>query len=334
MNRSSKSSKGGFNLSKGIEGFLTFKNAEGLASSTLNSYAYTLKRWVEHVGDQKVEAITPNALNEYLSWLRSDYKPVRFNRSETPLSQKSVRNVYIVLRSFFRWLDQEFQTGNPTEKIPAPKFTKAQINPLTKEEVERLLKACVYSREASTFLRKKFVMRRPSASRDTAILLVLLDTGIRASEFSHLQIGDIDFTSGKMIIKQGRSGGAKGGKGRFVYLGRRSRKALWSYLAMREDRNDPQAPLFVSHHDRPFNNSSLRILIRRLGDRAGVARCHPHRFRHTFAITYLRSQGDIFTLQLLLGHGSLDMVRHYAQIAQSDVADAHRRASPADNWRL
>jgi len=49
---------------------------------------------------------------------------------------------------------------------------------------------------------------------------------------------------------------------------------------------------------------------------------------------YLRSGGDIFTLQEMLGHGSLDMVRHYALVAQVDVEQAHRKASPADNWRL
>jgi integrase/recombinase XerD len=60
----------------------------------------------------------------------------------------------------------------------------------------------------------------------------------------------------------------------------------------------------------------LRQVIKGLGDKAGVKKCHPHRFRHTFAITYLRSGGDIFTLKSLLGHGSLDMVEHYARIAE------------------
>jgi integrase/recombinase XerD len=87
-------------------------------------------------------------------------------------------------------------------------------------------------------------------------------------------------------------------------------------LSNREDGENPKAPLFISAGDRQFTKDSLRILITRLGSRAGVKKTYPHKFRHTFAITYLRSGGDLFTLQSLLGHGSLDMVRHYARIAE------------------
>jgi integrase/recombinase XerD len=177
-------------------------------------------------------------------------------------------------------------------------------------------------------------MRRPSSNRDQAIVLMLLDTGLRATELCSLIINDVDLKTGKVTIRHGVAGGAKGGKGRTVYLGKVARKAVWRYLASREDGDDSDAPLFISHADRAFNKDSLRVLINRLGDRAEIKKAYPHKFRHTFAITYLRSGGDVFTLQSLLGHGSLDMVRHYAQIAEVDVEQAHRKASPADNMRL
>lgn len=65
-----------------------------------------------------------------------------------------------------------------------------------------------------------------------------------------------------------------------------------------------------------------------------MKKTYPHKFRHTSAFTYLRSGGDVFTLQSLLGHGLLNMVRHYAQIAEVDMQQVHRKDSPADDTRL
>jgi len=62
--------------------------------------------------------------------------------------------------------------------------------------------------------------------------------------------------------------------------------------------------------------NGLRHLIKRIAAKAKVENAYPHKFRHTFALTYLRSGGDVFTLQALLGHTSLDIVRHYARIAE------------------
>jgi integrase/recombinase XerD len=330
MNRSSP----GLSISKSIDGFLKFKTAEGLSQSTIASYEYMLNHWLKYIGDRSVSEIQASDLIGYLAWLRTEYKPVRFNGSKEPLSAKSIRNVWVTFRSFFGWLHVEFKYTNPAIEIAAPKFQTHPVETFTKEDVEKILKACVFSRESQTEERKKFVMRRPSANRDQAIVLMLLDTGLRATELCSLTINDVDLKTGKVTIRHGVIGGAKGGKGRTVYLGKVARKAVWRYLVGREDGDDPRAPLFISQADRPFNKDSLRVLINRLGARAEVQKAYPHKFRHTFAITYLRSGGDVFTLQSLLGHGSLDMVRHYAQIADMDVEQAHRKASPADNMRL
>jgi integrase/recombinase XerD len=321
-------------VSKSIDGFLKFKTAEGLSPRTIQSYEYVLDKWLDYMGDRNVQDVETSDITGYLAWLRTEYKPVRFNGSEKPLSGKTLRNVWITIRSFFTWLQIEFKIPNPAIDISPPKFQKYPVQTFTKEEIEKLLKACVYSRESQTDYRKKFVMRRPSANRDKAIILTLIDTGLRATELCSLNVSDVDLKTGKVTIQHGVSGGAKGGKGRTVFLGKVARKAVWHYLAIREDGDDPDAPLFISQGDRPFNKDSLRILITRLGARAEISRAYPHKFRHTFAITYLRSGGDIFTLQSLLGHGSLEMVRHYAQIAEVDVQQAHRKASPADNMRL
>ncbi len=324
----------GLNPQKALIGFLQYKTAEGLSPNTLIGYEFLLKLWVSQLGGEvEVSQVTTQDLCNHIAWLRTEYKPRRFSGSERPLSSKSVRNAWVALCAFFTWASREFKFENPMKAVPAPKFEDPPIEPMTKEQIEALLKASEYSREANTDRRKKFTKRRETAKRDRAIILFLLDTGLRASEFCSLTIGDAEQKTGRVQVKHGRAGGAKGGKGRVVFLGKSTRSALWRYLVDREDGDDPSAPLFTGRSGRQLNKTALRELLTDLGKK-GNFKCHPHRFRHTFAITYLRSGGDLFTLQALLGHSTLEMVQHYARIAEIDVAAAHRRASPADNWHL
>ena len=324
----------GLKLSKAIVGFLQYKAAEGVSPNTTINYEWHLKLWLSFTEDIEVRQLTAYKIREFIAWLRTGYQPRRIIGKDKPLAPKTVRNFYTTLSSFFTWASIEFDITNPMKKVPAPRFEKAPAEPFSKDEVEALLKACKYTRKADTKYRREFRMYRPTARRDQAIILTLLDTGLRASEFCSLRIGDLDPKTGKVLVKHGVSGGAKYMKGRIVFLGKAAGRAVWRYLAEREDDDDLSAPLFVNMLDRPMTPNSLRLLIRRLGKRAGVQKCHPHRFRHTFAITYLRSGGDLFTLQALLGHSSLEMVQYYARIAEIDIQQAHRRSSPADNWRL
>jgi integrase/recombinase XerD len=331
MNRSSL----GLETGKCIQGFLQFKSAEGLSKGTIATYQRDLEKWVEYQGEMVIGQVTQQHLRQYLSYMLSEYQPHRLSgRNDTPLSPKTVRNIWVTLSAFFHWASEEFDLPNPMKKVPPPKFERKPVEPLTREEIESLLQVCDYSQEAATTIRKKFTMRRPSSYRDKAIILTLLDSGLRASELCALKIGALDIKTGKVIVQHGVAGGAKGRKGRFVYLGKTARKSVWRYLASREDGEDADAPMFLGKFGRPMTKDTLRQVISALGEKAGIKGVHPHRFRHTFAITYLRSGGDLFTLQSMLGHSSLDMVQYYARIAEIDVEQAHHRASPADNWRL
>lgn len=328
MNRRTK----GFfiSLSQAIEGFVKYKIAAGLSPRTVEAYEGHLIRLLERAGDIPLKDFTPSHVEDFIYWLRTGYDPQRFYDNSKPLSDKTIYNYWVTLKSFFTWaVSHDFIEDDPMENVPKPKFNEKPVDPFTKEEVEGMLDACKYTRRANTTHRRSYRMQRPSYRRDEAIILMLLDSGLRASEMCNLTIGDVDMNTGEVAVEKG-----KGDKDRTVLIGKGTRKTLWRYLVERDDRDDETAPLFLSEKNTPLNRDSLRLIVKRLGKRAGVKNVHPHRFRHTFAINYLRGGGDIFTLQVLLGHSSLEMVRRYLRIAKIDLKEGHMRSSPVDRWKL
>lgn len=325
----------GLIVSKAITGFIQFKQAEGLSPRTIDSYYRDLKLWLEFQEDVEVNKVTTQDIRKYLAFLINDYVPRRITgNNDRKLSPKTVHNIWITLMSFFHWVSDEFQIPNIMKGVKGPKFEEPPVEPFTKEEVESLLKACDFCREAKTDRRRKFTMRRVTGYRDRALILMLLDTGLRATELCSLLIGDLDMATGKVTVKHGVLGGAKGKKGRIVYMGKTTRKSVWRYLATREDGENPNAPLFIGKYNRQLTRDTLRQIVNSLGEKANVKKCYPHKFRHTMAIRYLRAGGDLFTLQALLGHSSLEVVQIYARISGLDIEQMHSKASPADNWHL
>jgi site-specific recombinase XerD len=189
------------------------------------------------------------------------------------------------------------------------------------------LAACDRTRGYDRPGKRRSANTRPTALRDRAIILTLVDTGMRASELCNLRIYDADLRNHQITVQ------GKGKKERIVAISPRTAQLLWRYRSSRPDAK-PTAHLFVVRYDRPFNRTVLGRLLKRIGKRAGVLNVHPHRFRHTFAIAFLRNGGNVYVLQRMLGHSSLDMVKRYLAIAQADVQDAHRDASPVTNWCL
>lgn len=319
-------------LSHALDGFVLTRQADGYSSRTIEIYRWTLTKLIAHLGDPAVTAITTQDINSFFSWLHSDYVPIRGNGDTSPLKPQSIQNAWVSVRSFFNWATAESLIADrPDNEIKRPRFEQPTIHPFNSDDVRALLKAAVYTAPAETLRRQSFTMRRPTADRDVAMMLLLLDTGLRVGECARLQVGDVRLDNGEMLVKAHGSG--RKTKSRHVYLGKAGRRALWRYLSRRPDMT-PSDPLLATESGRSMDRFSIRLILRRLGDKAGVRPCNPHRFRHTFAIQYIRNGGDVFTLQRLLGHATLEMVRRYVALADSDSASAHRAASPADRWHL
>ena len=165
--------------------------------------------------------------------------------------------------------------------------------------------------------------------RDRAILLTLLDTGVRCAEAVGLDLADCTLTEQRLLVRQD-----KGGKDRIVPFTGRCADALAAYLA---DRGPAPGPLFVAARSARLNAgvrlrpNGLKQLLRRLGRAAGVPRVHAHRFRHTFATWAIAHDAREIDVQHLLGHSSPEMVRRYsATYGSAQAAQRHAAFSPGD----
>ena len=320
------------NLSKALEGFLFALQADGYSPSTIALYRLVISTLADYLNNPEVEAIKPADLTRYFAYLRTDY--LKTHHAGKPLSGSTLQNHWKGIRCFFRWALDEFNLkARPDEKLKLPPNNPKAIMPLNEEEIKALLLAAEFTREVKPGNRKPFKMRRRNRARDLAIIVTLLDSGLRAGELGRLDICDVNLDKGEVYISPFGSSQRKT-KSRTAPIGKAARRVIWRYLSTARKEAGKDEPLFISEAGRRMDTNSIRCMLVDLGSKAGIVNVHPHRLRHTFAVEYLRNGGDVFTLQAILGHSSLDMVRRYVQLAQADTQTAHRRASPADKWHL
>jgi integrase/recombinase XerD len=301
-----------------VEGYF-LDRSQSLGKATLKSYEFWFTNLEEFVGDVDFHSITTKNIIDFLQHLQK----VR------NLSDSTRLRAWAVLSSLWTWAEKEINAPHVLRgKIDKPTPKATAIDPLSEDEIKLLIKASQYTAEWTGRAGGKATSKRPTAKRDAAIVLTLLDCGLRASELCALTVADYDKDTGRLKIRHG-----KGDKERVVYLGKTAKRFIWRYLVDREDVY-PKAPLFSTTTDRHLDRNNLRHMLSTIAKVASVEDVHPHRFRHTFAINFLRNGGNVFALQRLLGHERLDTVKIYVKLAQTDLEQAQRIASPADNWRL
>ena len=303
-------------LSAALEGYFIAAHARRLSPATLRDYDNTFRKLEAFLGrDPPLADITAPDISAFLA-------------SMNGLSAKTLLNYHTGLAALWTWATKEgIADEHIVRKVRRPKPEQREIMPYTRGDLQAMLAAC---HRSSAYVRpgkRRSNHSRPTADRDRAIILLLVDTGMRASELCDLRIRDLDIPNRRVRVM------GKGRKERMLPISARTTQALWRYLATRDTKRD-HSFLFVTRTEGPLERNNLRNTLKRIGQRAGVSGVTVHRFRHTFAIAFLRNNGHIMALQRMLGHSTLDMVSRYLAIAQADIENAHQEASPVANWLL
>jgi integrase/recombinase XerD len=274
---------------KAYQMFFVAKKIEGLSEKSLKYYALIIRRFLAILNKPLATIITDDI--RYYFALRKN------------VSLVTLTNERRVLLSFFSWLtNEEYVTKNPVLKIKNIKQPKVIKKPFSQTELEELRDACI-------------------TLRDKAILETLLSTGMRCSELSNVNIKDVDFSSGEILVT------GKGNKQRICYLNAAAKKRLKDYL---EIRNDVYEPLFISIEKRSKAGRRLlpggiQTLVKAMGKRANITQVHPHRFRRTSATMALQRGMPVEQVRIMLGHEKIDTTMRYAITADNSVKHSHEK---------
>ena len=285
------------------EQFLIDRKAQGLAPGTLLFYQDKLNKllhYFESVAVYNLGQIDASVIRQFLLYLQSE--------KHTP---GGIHAYYRVLKTFLFWWEAEVEPEgwkNPIRKVKAPRLKIEPLNPVEIDTVRAMLKAC---NEGFTGV------------RDIAIFMFLLDSGLRANEFISLNLDDIDVALISIFVRDG-----KGGKPRTVFIGKKTRRAVRSYL---KTRSDTCEALWVTRTGTRLTYSGLRQIVRRRAEKANVPSPQIHSFRRAFALICLRNGVDVYSLQRLMGHADLQILRRYLNQTTNDIQLAHQLGSPVDN---
>ena len=236
---------------------------------------------------------------------------------EEPLSTATIHGHVRTLRAFFGWLVDEGLTGeNIANDLKPPKLVKKAVSTLSDAEIIAILRTLNLNNHCE--------------ARNLTIFMLLLDTGLRIGELVSLKMDDVNMNEGLLKVM------GKGKKERIVPIGSNAQRALQRYLFRHRPKpaHSGIENVFLSVHGTPLTENGIKLTFARLAKQSGVHRLHAHLCRHTFATRFLINGGDVFSLQQILGHSTLEMVRHYVNLASSHIAIQHQKFSPLDRLNL
>ena len=306
--------KGNIDLSRLIKHFESFNRSEGKSPRTLEWYTYVLeffRHWLEESGwSTALKDVGEDEVREFILYLQERRVNGRL------LSSHTVANRVRGLKGFFSWLGRQGYTEiDSLERLKAPKTDQKLVEILTPKEVDQLFSAINAN---SAF-----------GARNSAMVALFLDSGLRLSELSGLEEENVHLDDRYIKVM------GKGSKERMLPLGARCHRAMlhYYYHFRPEPLHRGVQTFFLALDGYPLTSAAISSVVVRLSKSAEVPRLHPHLFRHTYATHFLINGGDLLLLKQNLGHSSLTMVEHYRHVASQIAAVTSRSFSPLDHMR-
>lgn len=286
--------------------FLRDCKLRNLSEHTIQYYRNEISKFVKHLESVGIST-SPSSITADIIKDHVILRMMEEGRKETTINA-NLR----AIRALFNFLESEcLIVKNPVKKLKLVKQKKTVIQTFSREEIRLLFD----KPNKSTF----------TGLRDYTIMMFLLETGVRVKELCGIRIKDVNFQDGIVTIRE-----AKGFKERNVPIQRIMKKQLALYLQIRGQLEHDF--LFANIDNNPIQIRAVQQFIANYGRIAGIknVRCSPHTFRHTFAKMSVQNGADVFTLQTVLGHTSMDMVRNYVNMFSNELRDNHRKFSPIE----
>ncbi len=286
------------NLIDAFSDFMLSRHSMMLSPRTIEYYNLMLGSFIKWAQTQSINdpsEINPRYIRQFL-----------YEQTSRDLSDYTIHGYARAIRAFVHFLAAEDYIEKAV-RFEMPKIKKRRLPTLEAKTVLDLLTQCDI--------------------RGKAIIMFMIDTGVRLTEMTRIRQMDLDITTGRIKIING-----KGGKDRIVAIASTTRRAILAYQRQRSYNKDPLAALFQTVSGTEFKRDGLSEFFKRLSRRSGIS-VSAHALRRTFAILSLRAGMSALTVQDLMGHSDLTMTKHYAQMIDDDLLTDHRAHSPIDNLK-
>lgn len=292
-----------------IENFKTYLGVEkNFSEHTLDAYTSDIVSYILWLNGTSCVDVDFNKLREYLHFIQ------RFDYKKTTIARKTAS-----IRTFYKYLFRErYVDTNPATSLSAPKRPKSLPKFLTTEEIEQIL--------------NNVKIDTPAGFRNRVILELLWATGMRVSELSNLNFGDLNIEENEIKVF------GKGAKERIVLISDRAKNYLIQYINTARKLIAPEyntgeinedTPLFINSTGFRLQNKTIRNVVNEIVERIELPKkVTPHVFRHSFATRLIENGADLRVVQELLGHAGISNTQIYTHISMKHMKEVYEAAHP------